>query len=69
MAEGQSLRRICSAVTGMPNHSTVCHWMMEDQELANQYARARQLLADYRFDEFRDKTDEVVKQYIGEGWF
>jgi hypothetical protein len=68
MAEGQSLRRICAAVEGMPKHSTVCGWMLEDQGLSDQYARARQLLGDYRFDEFRDAAAEIVKRYLAEGW-
>ena len=52
----------------MPKHSTICGWMLEDSELADQYARARNLLADYRFDEFRDAADAVVKRYLSEGW-
>lgn len=68
MAEGQSLRRICAAVEGMPKHSTVCSWMLEDAELADQYARARNLLADYRFDEYRDAAEAIVQQKLKEGW-
>ena len=68
MAEGQSLRRICSSVVGMPKHSTVIMWCNEDKELADQYARARDMLADYRFDEYQDSAAEIVSKYIAEGW-
>lgn len=68
MAEGQSLRRICAAVEGMPKHSTVCGWMLEDKELSDQYARARALLSDFRFDEYRDAAQEIVDRRIKEGW-
>lgn len=68
MAEGQSLRRICRSVDGMPAVSTFCMWMNESPELAEQYARARVLLADARFDEYRDAYEEFVRQKLAEGW-
>ena len=52
----------------MPNHSTVMNWCREDEEIANQYARAREAMTDYRFDAHRDLAAEIVKKYISEGW-
>lgn len=68
MAEGQSLRRICKSVEGMPNHSTVMDWVREDEALANRYARAREQMTDYRFEEFRDAAAAIVAKYMAEGW-
>lgn len=68
MAEGQSLRRICESVEGMPKHSTVMLWVSENSEYADQYTRARSAMTDYRFEEFRDHARVTVQKYLDEGW-
>jgi hypothetical protein len=68
MAEGQSLRRICASVEGMPKHSTVCGWLIDNKPLADQYARARDILSDYNFDGVQDLAADIVKKYLAEGW-
>jgi hypothetical protein len=68
MAEGQSLRRICKSVEGIPSHSSIIGWCNDNEELANQYTHARTLMTDYRFDEYQDAAGETVKKYIAEGW-
>jgi hypothetical protein len=68
MAEGQSLRRICKSVEGIPSHSTIIGWCNDSEELADQYTRARKLMTDYRFDEYQDAAGEIVKKYIADGW-
>jgi hypothetical protein len=68
MAEGQSLRRVCRSNKEIPAPSTICLWLNESTELAEQYTRARQLLADYRFDEYRDAASDIVEQRLLEGW-
>ena len=68
MAEGKSLRQICKSVGDVPAASTICLWLKENSELAEQYARARLMMADYRFDEYRDAADEIVREYIDQGW-
>ena len=68
MIEGKSLRQVCSSVEGIPTHGAILQWIKADDELANQYARARDLLVDVRFDEYRDAAREIVRQYLAEGW-
>lgn len=68
MAEGQSLRRICRSVNGMPKHSTVLSWVAEDKGLADQYTRAINSSADYGFDALQDLPTEIVQKYLKEGW-
>ncbi|GAB5535290.1 MAG: hypothetical protein Rubg2KO_15390 [Rubricoccaceae bacterium] len=58
MVEGQSLRSICEA-KGMPAHSTFLLWVSEDQKLADQYARAREALADAEFDRLNKIADDA----------
>lgn len=63
LAEGKSLRTIC-LLEDMPNASTVHAWVLEDKEdFSKQYARARELQAEYMFDEIldiADRSDNVV---------
>lgn len=56
IADGESLRRICSG-DGMPNKSTVFRWLMEREEFATKYARAREFQADGMADELTDIAD------------
>jgi hypothetical protein len=57
LTEGQTLRRICDSVEGMPKPSTICLWLSESKELAEQYARARDIQADRFADEIIDIAD------------
>ncbi len=57
LEEGQTLRRICDSVTGMPKPSTICLWLSESKELAEQYAHAREIQADRFADEIIDIAD------------
>lgn len=57
LANGKTLRSICQAVEGMPNIATVMRWLGESKELCEQYARARQLQADFYADEIIDIAD------------
>jgi hypothetical protein len=68
LAEGQSLRRICASVDGVPKHSTICGWLIEDKNLADQYTRARDVLSDFSFDGLQDLAAETVKKYLADGW-
>ncbi len=56
LMEGQTLRKI-SEVEGMPKPSTICLWLSESKELAEQYARARDIQADRFADEIIDISD------------
>ena len=44
----------------MPSNETVRHWMLEEPELAANYARARELRADAR----ADRIDEITSMII-----
>jgi len=59
LAYGESLRAIC-ADAGMPGRATVFRWIACHKEFRDQYVRARNIQADYIFDEIMDIADEVV---------
>lgn len=50
LAEGKSLRKIC-AQDDMPSKTSVMRWLRGNEELRDQYARARDDQADTLFDE------------------
>lgn len=52
IAEGESLRDICASKK-MPNRSSVFKWLAGNEELSDQYARAREAQGDGEFDEIR----------------
>lgn len=53
LAKGDSLRKICGADRDdfLPGQNTVFKWLEENDAFAKQYARARELQADAKFDE------------------
>lgn len=50
IAEGKTLVHIC-ALDDFPHYSTVCRWLSAHEEFRENYARARQVQADYFADE------------------
>jgi len=56
---GRSLRAICRDAA-MPNRSVVMEWIREDERFADQYARARELQADYLADEIIEIADTAT---------
>lgn len=59
IANGMSLRRVCSEIKGMPGITTVKEWLANSRELAAQYARARDEQADFYADEVTEIADNV----------
>lgn len=57
LAEGESLRSICSGEK-MPNKATVFRWLRSHDSFRDQYARAREAQADAMVDEILDIADE-----------
>ena len=55
LANGESLRRICSAA-GMPSRVKVYEWLDESEDFANQYARAIR----HQANSFADDLHEVA---------
>lgn len=53
LAKGESLRKICGPERDdfLPGQNTVFKWLDENATFAKQYARARELQADAKFDE------------------
>lgn len=53
LAKGESLRKICGAERDdfLPGQNTVFKWLEENEAFAKQYARARELQADSKFEE------------------
>lgn len=48
--DGNSLRKICEEVEGMPNRSSVNKWLSENKEFSDQYARSCIVRRENRFD-------------------
>lgn len=61
LINGESLRRICRD-DGMPNASTVCRWLGQNEEFRKQYAHAREVQADTYADEIVDIADGDVSE-------
>jgi hypothetical protein len=59
VAEGQNLHRI-SKLDGFPPRWRIYEWFKENQDFADNYARAREDRADWR----ASKIDEVVEQML-----
>ncbi len=58
LALGESLRAICSE-DGMPRMPAVMRWLDKNEGFRNQYARAREIQAEYFFDEAIEIADET----------
>jgi hypothetical protein len=58
MAEGESLRHICSDLKafGCPAASTFCGRVIDDKSFAERYARARELQCEAWADEIREES-------------
>lgn len=63
LMNGESLRSICSD-EGMPARSSVHEWLIENQQFADQYARAREVQADTYADEIVDISDDGSNDYM-----
>lgn len=66
LADGESLRSICSD-DDMPNKATVFRWLGSDENLSDQYARARESQADAIFDEILDIADDARNDWMERG--
>lgn len=63
MSAGESLRAICKD-DGMPAPSTVRLWVLQDQEYAERYARARSDLYEHWADEILDIADDGKNDFM-----
>jgi hypothetical protein len=67
---GESLREICADI-GV-SHATVLTWARDNEEFANQYARARAIGEDVDFDRLTDDAAEeprlTVQGSVDPGW-
>lgn len=64
IAAGLSVAKCC-AQDGMPSKETIFQWLMDDEELSDQYARARERRADARAERIDEITDEVKLGTLG----
>lgn len=58
MADGESLRKICSDAS-MPDKSTVLRWVARHESFRDQYAQARELSQEAVAEEYFDLLDET----------
>lgn len=63
ITEGESLRTICKS-KGMPHISVVMDWLRIDAELAEQYARSREIQADYYAESIIEIADDATNDYM-----
>src|SRR5262245_5183728 len=63
IAEGQSVRQICSQ-PDQPHKSQVYRWLDENDDFRDQYARAREEQADKLFREIIEIADDASGDYI-----
>lgn len=61
IAQGKSLREICAA-DNMPAPSTICLWLRENADLAEQYAQAREQQAELYADEIIEIADNAKNE-------
>lgn len=66
MAEGESIRQICKDAD-MPGQSTIYKWLDAHPDFVEQYARARELQADFYADQCIQIADDGLNDtYIDE---
>lgn len=63
LANGESLRRICES-EDMPSLSMVMRWLGANAEFREQYARARELQAEFIFDQMADIADDGTNDWM-----
>lgn len=63
LADGQSLRAICSDVD-MPNRATVFRWLADHVEFSDQYARAREAQAEALVEESFEIADDASNDWM-----
>lgn len=63
IAEGESLRAICQD-EALPAIKTIMEWLVHDKELSEQYARAREMQADYYVEQIIDISDNSGKDIV-----
>lgn len=51
IAKGDSLRSICANDDFLPSERTIYRWLDDNEAFCQQYARAREMQADAKFDE------------------
>ena len=57
MAEGKSVRAYCREYPDYKS-STICLWLSQDEDFAEQYARACEMRGDAKFED----TDEIMEE-------
>ena len=66
VSDGETLNEVCADLKdyGGPSHSAFRRWVMADDELAKQYARAKELQADYLVEEMVEIADDGSNDYM-----
>lgn len=63
LAEGESLRTICSD-DAMPSKDSVFRWLADNEEFRNHYARAREAQADYYAEDIIAISDDGTNDWM-----
>lgn len=63
IAQGEPLSAIC-AEEGMPHQQTVYGWALDDQAFFMEYARARDMQADFHADEITTIADDARNDWM-----
>lgn len=64
LMEGRSLRTICLADDDLPSERTVYRWLEVNDAFRQQYAHAREVQADTKFDQVWDIADKATAENV-----
>lgn len=66
ITKGESLRSICGPERDsfLPGQNTVFKWLDENEDFAKQYARARTLQAEFKFEEAWDIASKATAETV-----
>tara|TARA_Y100000310_G_scaffold338542_3_gene428476 strand:- start:20 stop:442 length:423 start_codon:yes stop_codon:yes gene_type:complete len=63
LESGLSLRKVCEA-PDMPSKTSVFRWLSQHEEFRDQYARAREIGAEVRFDELEELAATATPESV-----
>jgi hypothetical protein len=64
LLSGRSLRAICREDADMPMASTIFYWLSKHEEFSEQYARAKELMAEAMFWDMIEIADQATNDDV-----
>lgn len=63
LISGESMRSICK-LAHMPSEETICQWLKKHREFQQEYVIARELQAEFYFDEIQEIADNASNDWM-----